>query len=371
MVMLDPCYTISIKELSEIFNLSSQEINNFFKENQVELTRIGNLVRITPANFELILKARDVKKNKMIITSSCVKGGVGKTTLTHGLSAKISTYGHKTLMIDLDQQANLTSSFGIDSSMGVLPSILDVYRGHFQGKKISIEDAIVNITSHLSIIPANLEMASFESEFSSKTENVGNFFKKLLKPIGPQFDIIWFDCPPALGKVTSAAQASSDLIVIPINTDKFSVDGLDLTIDSIVTLHKNFEVNPNVKIVVNKFDSRQKLGFQIVSYISQNEYKDYLSNNYISVSKQIDNCIASKSSIWDPHFKGPAQDDLKNLALEIIGADKWSSSISENASESSSVQSLNNLNNLNNNNLNNVDNFYQQSNLDLTGVTHV
>ncbi|MBF0314610.1 MAG: ParA family protein [Oligoflexia bacterium] len=321
--MLESCYTMPLKEFCEIFTLSALEVHHFFQENNVELERIGSLIRITPENFELMLQARSLGKTKLVITSSCVKGGVGKTTLTNCLSAKISTYGHKTLMIDLDQQANLTSSFGVDSSMGVYPTILDAYRGHFQGKKISIQDIVINITSHLAIIPANLEMASLDAEFSGKTENVGKFFKKLLQPIRDQFDIIWFDCPPALTKITSAAQAASDLVVIPINTDKFSLDGLDLTIDSIVTLHKNFDVNPEVKIVINKFDSRQKLGFQILSLVSQGEYKEYLSNTFIPVSKQMDNCIASKSNIWDPHFKGSAQDGLMELAQEIIGIDKW------------------------------------------------
>ncbi|MBF0361485.1 MAG: ParA family protein [Oligoflexia bacterium] len=278
--------TTSVKKISEIFKVTPQAIHKLIKECGIIFKKIGGSVRITSDNFQDILKAKNIKKQKMIICSSCVKGGVGKTTLTHGLASIIPSYGHKTLVIDLDKQSNLTS--------------------------------------HLSIIPSNLSVAAFESDFAGQTENVERFFKNLLAPIENDFDVIWFDCPPALVKVTSAAQACSDLVLIPINTDKFSMDGLELTIDSILTLNKKFDVNPDIKIVINKFDARQKLAFQIIGVLLNGDYKNYFSNTFISISKQIVNCIANKSCLWDQKYKGLTQDNSTELTQEILGANKWS-----------------------------------------------
>jgi chromosome partitioning protein len=316
-------FDISVKELSDIFNISVQAMHKFIKEQKIKLTKIGNSYKILPQNFNDILKAKNITKKKMVISTCCVKGGVGKTTLTHALASKSACYGHRTLMIDLDQQANLTTSFGVDSTMVDYPTLLDVYRGYFNGKNIAAEDILVHLNSHLSIIPSNLKMAAFESEFSSRTENIANFFSKLLAPIKNQYDLIWFDCPPALGKITSASQAFSDLVLVPINTDKFSMDGLELTIDSILSLNEKFAVNPDLKIVINKFDARQKLGFQIINMLSDNCYNAYLSDTFISTSKQIDNCIAQKRNIWDSKFKSAAQDNLRNLTQQILETDKW------------------------------------------------
>jgi chromosome partitioning protein len=316
---------LSLKEIADIFCVSVQAIHKLVKENDVPLIKQGNSYRITPGAFEAILTIKGIEKVKRTFSSSCVKGGVGKTLLSASLGSRAAMLGHKVLMIDLDQQANLTTAFNFKSVLNETPTLVDVYRGYFQGKKISINDIVVNLAPYLDLIPATLGMAAFETEFNSKTENIGNFFKNLLGPIEDHYDIIWFDCPPALSKITSSAQAYSSTIVVPINTDLFSMDGLELTVDSILSLNSKFGIDPELKIVINKFDARQKLGFEIINILSKGEYKEYLCENFISISKQIDNCIAARQNIWSPKFKSPAQENLSNLLLELLRAETWKS----------------------------------------------
>ncbi len=316
---------LSIKEIADIFGVSVQAIHKFVKENEIQLAKQGNSFKATPQIFEAILRVKKIKKIKQVLSSSCVKGGVGKTLLSAALGSRAAMLGHKVLMIDLDQQSNLTTAFNYKSVLNETPTLVDVYRGFFQGKKINLQDIVTNICPYLDLIPSNLGMAAFETEFNSKTENIGNFFKNLLRPIEDRYDLIWFDCPPALSKITSSAQAYSSTIIVPVNTDLFSMDGLELTFDSVLSLNSKFGINPEIKIVVNKFDARQKLGFEIINKLSTGEYKDFLCGNFISSSKQIDNCIAARQNLWNPKFKSPAQENLNNLILEILNADSWKS----------------------------------------------
>lgn len=313
---------ITIKEASKVTQITTQGLHKFIRENKIEVIKTGNTFYISPKNFSRILQLRGVNPISKVISITCVKGGVGKTTLTNAIGTKMADLGSRVLLVDLDQQANLTASLGMSAPLKNTITLIDVFRGHFHGKEINIKDSIVSVDEYLDLIPSNLGLSSFENEFSAKTENIASYFSNMFKPIRNNYDIILIDTPPSLNKLTSAMHAFSNLVLIPINMDQFSLDGMDLTLSSLSSLYEKFNSKPDIKIIVNKFDARQKLGFEIMNTLFSSELKDFLSSNYISTSKNIDNAIAAKKSIWDPAYKSVAQDNLLDLTLEILEIDE-------------------------------------------------
>lgn len=312
------------KEAAELLGVTAQSVSKLLRENKIPTTKLGNRLQvIPPASMKKIIKLKGLNKFKGKVGIHIVKGGVGKTTLVHGLGARSAALGHKTLLVDLDQQGNLSHSFGIWPILGSDPTLLNVYRGEINGKKITIRDAIKEITDDLHIIPANLSLANFDAALTaSGTENIGRLFGRLFKELEKKYDVILFDCPPALSKITAAIHCYVDMLVLPVNADSFSMEGLQLTLDNLKLLKENYGADPKLSIVLNKFHSRHKMTLDILRVLSE-QYGDMLAESFISATKKIENSIAKGECIWVDRNKNNALEDIHNLVVELFSLSKW------------------------------------------------
>ena len=165
------------KDLADALGITVQGVHKLLKEHHIESKMVNpRQRRIYPASVRQVAQLKGLPIPSGVVVVHLVKGGVGKTTLIHGLAARASAYGCRTLMIDLDQQANLSTSFGVYSRPKKDPSLLDVYVGHMNGKKVRIQDTVVKVTDFLHIIPANLTLANLDVSIVQGTENIGNLF---------------------------------------------------------------------------------------------------------------------------------------------------------------------------------------------------
>lgn len=324
MKMTDVDLFMTPSELASLLNLSVQGLYKQLKESQIDTKKANGRHKIYPYEMRKFIEYKRLFVPNSVIALHIVKGGVGKTTIAHGLASRASAYGFKTLMVDLDQQANLSSTFGIYTEPKKDPTLLDVIMGHINGRRITVREAVVPITDFLHIVPSNLTIANLDLQLIQGTENITNFFEELFEPIREDYDLIFIDCPPALSRVTAAAHCFADRILMPVNTDRFSIDGLELTLDHLSIIQKKFDADPDLCIVINKFDARQKiLGNAVIDALTS-KYREFLMETYISVSKQIDNNIAAHKSIWaSKSSKNPALEDLDNLLIELFQLDAW------------------------------------------------
>lgn len=152
-----------------------------------------------------------------IIAIANHKGGVGKTTSVASIGAILANKGYRTLLIDLDAQANLTGSFLKNEPE---ETIYNALRGE-------IELPIITITSTLSIVASCLDMAGVELDLSSRISREF-ILHKLLKPIvlKGEFDYILLDCPPSLGLVTINALVAAKELFIPLTAEALPSRGL-------------------------------------------------------------------------------------------------------------------------------------------------
>ena len=150
-----------------------------------------------------------------IIAIANHKGGVGKTSSTASVGSILASKGYRTLLIDLDAQANLTSSF-----LKIEPeeTIYNAIRGE-------MELPIIDITKKLSIVPSSLDMAGIELDISSRISRE-YILSKLLKPVAEEYDYILLDCPPSLGLITINALVAAGELFIPLTAEALPSRGL-------------------------------------------------------------------------------------------------------------------------------------------------
>lgn len=311
------------KEVADLLGISPQAVSKILRENNIPTDEKGSrLLVVPPRSFEKLKSLRKLPPINRRIAVHIVKGGVGKTTLTHGLSARASSFGLKTLIVDLDQQGNLSHSFGIWPKVGEDPTLLNVYQGDFKGQAISVRDTITAITDFLHIVPANLTLANLDSALLMGNDNLGSIFSDMLAEVENDYDLILLDCPPALSKVTAAVHCYVDTIVMPVNADIFSIEGLQLTLDHLKNLKKSFKVDPKISIVLNKCHAQHKMTFEVLNALHEN-YSEWLSDCFISSAKKIENSIANGQCIWADRTKNNALSDMHNYLCELLGLAVW------------------------------------------------
>ena len=235
-----------------------------------------------------------------IVSFSNQKGGVGKTTSCVNISAQIANKGKKVLMIDMDPQGNATSGLGLQKSK-IKNTIYDVIIG-----RCSAEEAIIKTKfKNLSVIPANIELAGAEVELP-ELESGTNFTKIALDSIKDDYDYIFIDCPPSLGMLTVKALSVSDGIVVPMQCEFYSLEGMSQLLNTVKKIKTMY--NPGLQIVgilLTMYNGRLTLTNQVVAELKK-YYADKLFKVPISRTVRISEAPGYGEPICyhDPYGKG-------------------------------------------------------------------
>ncbi|HEX5706480.1 MAG TPA: ParA family protein [Pyrinomonadaceae bacterium] len=188
------------------------------------------------------------------------KGGVGKTTVTRELSACCALRGLQTMAIDCDPQGNLTTSWVDADVYEVTLSHVLIEPESPSGIKtepVPLDDAIVESpVDHLDIVPADIRLARFEMQPDYLTHRLRN----QIEEHGKNYDLVFIDCPPQLGKLLTAALYSADFVLIPCAADAMGLQGLSDLAFTIGQVRKN--VNSNLQMlgaVINLYKPQRNL----------------------------------------------------------------------------------------------------------------
>jgi len=196
------------------------------------------------------------------------KGGVGKTTSAINIAANLAILEEKTLLIDLDPQANATTGIA-DLYEKEKYTVYDVLI-----KKVPIKQAIVKTQfEHLHLLPSSNELVGAELELVSVIAREYQL-KKLLKKIESNYQYIIIDCPPSLGLLTLNALAASNSIIIPIQCEYYALEGLGQLLNTVRLVQKH--INKDLEIggvLLTMFDSRLNLSKEVSKEV-QSYFKD-------------------------------------------------------------------------------------------------
>jgi chromosome partitioning protein len=203
----------------------------------------------------------NTKKSARIICLSNHKGGVGKTCSTCNIGAGISLRGKRTLLIDLDPQSNLSLSLGVkDVGKTIYQVLMGIY---------PIKESIYNIMENLDIIPSTLDLAGAELELSSEAGREV-ILREVLEDILDLYDYILIDCSPSLSLLTTNALTASAEVLIPLQAQYLSLQGITKLTTIIEKIQKR--LNKNLKIggvFITQFDSRKVLNRDIAEAIEK------------------------------------------------------------------------------------------------------
>lgn len=253
---------------------------------------------------------------RKILSFQIVKGGTGKTSLATSFAIRANLYGLRVLCIDLDQQANMTHAFSVDSSR--LPVMIDVIK-----KSSNFSDCIVNITSGLDLFPSRIENAVLDNAIMLDRCPIEKIYTQLLEPVLDNYDVIVFDSPPALGYSVAASTMASDLIISPVTPEQFGLSGLKITYDEVQLLNKNYNKEVQMKIVLNKFDSRTALFSEVLRTILNDLiFKDLICNSLVRTNQEFPNTVFEGTNIYNSLKNTSAKEDVDLLVREILQLDQ-------------------------------------------------
>lgn len=207
-----------------------------------------------------------------IVTVVNQKGGVGKTTTTVNVCAYMAAQQHRVLLVDLDPQANATSTLGVQ--LGERPSIHEVLvRG------TDVREAILptNLPG-LSVLPSSTSLVAAELELAPL---MGREFKlrRAFLPIKNDFDFVLIDCPPALSLLTLNGFACAQRVLVPVQCEYLALEGLSELLTTIELVQLN--LNPNIElagIIMTMYDNRSALSREVVE-----EVREHFSQTFQTV----------------------------------------------------------------------------------------
>ncbi len=193
------------------------------------------------------------------------KGGVGKTTSAINLGAYLGYYGQRVLIIDLDPQANATSSLGIDKN--------NVKYGTYEvliGSVPIAPQILLNPRFKMSLLPSSPALAGAEIELIDM-KNREFRLKETMEPIIDRYDYILIDCPPSLSLLTiNGLIASRDGVLIPVQCEYLPLEGLGqltLTLNRVKnSIYKDLDVRG---VILTMFDGRTRLALDVVTEVKK------------------------------------------------------------------------------------------------------
>lgn len=246
-----------------------------------------------------------------IIAIANQKGGVGKTTTAVNLGGSLGVLEYKTLIVDADPQANATSGVGFDPKQ-----TRNIYDCLING--VHPSEVILNTDNpNLDILPSHIDLVGAELEMIN-VPNREYMMKGMLDKVIDKYDYILIDCSPSLGLITVNSLTAADSVVIPVQAEYYSLEGLGKLLNTIKIIQSRLNENLSIEgLLITLYDTRLRLANQVAEEL-KTHFQDLVFDTVIHRNTNLAEAPSYGETIimHDAASKGAV--NYLNLAREII-----------------------------------------------------
>lgn len=304
-------------EVAQILGVTKLTLYTWLKEDKQmprpDTTRDKKGTRyFTQEQLDQIIRLKKKKTSRKIVAVVNQKGGVLKTSTVQMLGACLADRNQRVLLVDTDPQASLTSAFGLNPDK-LNYTIYDL----LMNKNISIEETIKQTKyDKLSIIPSGIDLATIDLKLAAEIGREKKLFNRL-KTLSVEYDWILIDCPPNFGLMTISGLIAADLALIPVETEYFSLKGLQQLINTLDMVKENAEHAFDVRMLPTKVDARTNMGEQVVEHLRKN-FGAYLLKSQIRTDAKVTQAQAMNEPVTYAFPNSRAAVDYRNLTIELL-----------------------------------------------------
>lgn len=297
-------------EAVDFLGMTLPGLHKQLKTKELEYTKRQNRVFFGHETARKIFKLNVIPK---CWSWQNLKGGVGKTHLSFATAVRLSLYGLRVAIIDLDQQGNFTQACGVDAEQH--PVLLDIIQ-----QRLNIKECMINVAPGIDILPSRIENAVLDNLFALNGLPVDKELKKRVNSLKCDYDVIFIDCPPSLGQAVTSAALAADHIIVPVDPERFSLSGLKVTLRELNTsVAEKFETTLDISIILNKFDGRTGLSHATLAALFNDEsLQKKLFKTFIRTSQELPNAVSKNKTIFDSVKSSSVKEDIDLLTREII-----------------------------------------------------
>ena len=245
-----------------------------------------------------------------IIAIANQKGGVSKTTTAINLSSALGILDQKVLLIDVDPQANATSS------LGILPKNLEFSTVNlFQGDAKAGQCILKTQNPNLKIIPGSIKLSKLEININNSNLEC---LKLAIKNLKDQFDFIIIDCSPSLGYLTLNSFVAADSIIITTQCEFYALDGLRNLLSTIKGIKKSFNSNLTIEgILMTMYNNQLSHNKHVITEL-RNNFKDLIFKTVLKRNISLSEAPSFGVSVLNYKINSEGSSNYLNLSREIM-----------------------------------------------------
>lgn len=262
-----------------------------------------------------------------VISVVNLKGGVGKTATTCNLAHQLAEKGYRTLVMDLDGQANGSRQLGVPMTYNG-KTVKDVYIGQ-NGIKLPLSEVLYTTRyENLKLAPSSFDFVGAEILLKNEPQISAEYrIRNSLEAIKDDFDFVLIDCPPALGDFVLNAMVASDLIIVPVNADDGSLEGLSRAYAMRIQVEKMLHIKLNVKALITMWDHTnncRECREELLETLPENELFKTIIRRGTAVpsSKNAPVCEIKRNSNPAIDYKALTEEVLMDVQIQSVANDK-------------------------------------------------